>query len=64
MSGNLYDVVIARGVESTGDPRTVIFDPIASGLTLEDAATVARAAPHIHGLDFAAYAPNDRNTTP
>ena len=55
-----YAVMIVRGVEATGDPRTVHFDVIASRLSIEDAAAVAKAAPHITELDFAAYAKNDR----
>lgn len=55
-----YSVVIARGVEATGDPRTVEFDTIANEQSLESAAMIARSAPNIPALEFWRYSKNTR----
>lgn len=63
-SDGTYSVAIVRGVHGTGDPRVIVHETIAGGLNIEDAAAVARAAPHVHRLDFYDYAPNDRLRPP
>lgn len=55
--GGKWDVAIARGVMSSGNPEIVKMERIALNLDLEQAGAVVRAAPFIMRLDFYEYAP-------
>ena len=59
-----YRVCISRGRLASGNPEVVVFDEIAGNLSLQDAAMVVRAAPHIWALNFAEYAPAHRTPEP